>query len=243
MSSREFSTLQANPANFLPTQRLKLFVSSAFNAVKGDAPTEYQFTVTTASTPTLAANGELTVDLTLNGTTDLTLYEGTRFEFAADQVFYLGEEVTFNAGNSYAIAGITMESDGNQTAPAADDTITISSVIPYYSANTLGLSDNGEVIEDNVFSNGFAMEKAMIGLNQSVDVSGPRVIGDPGILVLKECRNTGKTARFEVIYPFCNGYELFTGIVPDVPRNNERAGFQQINATIQVTGLITENVA
>jgi hypothetical protein len=241
MSSLEFSKLASNPVDLIPSQKTKIFVSTAYNRILGESPVKV--TVSAGGTPALA-DGVLTIDLTADEA--VTLYEGTRFIFAADEasvasstkIFYLSQQVVFDG--TTAEVGVKLEGKTGATIPLATDEAYLVSYIPFFSANSINVSDNGEQIEDNVFSGGFNMEKALIGLNQSAELSGPRVIGDPGYAELSECRNTGKVVDVMVVYPFRTGGEMFTAIVSELSRNSERGAFQQCSATLGITGTITE---
>lgn len=242
MSGQNFSTLTAESVNLLPAQKLKVFTSEAYDRVKGIFPSPVVVTVPTVPSINSISNGVITIHLTFSGKTDVILYEGTRIRLAGGD-YYLAEELDITADGPDFTAGVKLEMASNTTTPlTGDETYNLLSYIPYYSANSISLNDGGETIEENVFSNGFAMEKAMIGLNQSVELSGPSVVGDPGLAVAKQCRNTGKVTDIEVVYPFCKGFEEFTGIVSDVPRTAERSGFVQVSTTVGVTGTVGETV-
>ena len=97
MSSLEFSKLASNPVDLIPSQKTKIFVSTAYDKVKGESPTK--ITIAAGGTPALA-DGVLTIDLTADEA--CVLYEGTRFIFAADEasvpasnkIFYLSPVVS-----------------------------------------------------------------------------------------------------------------------------------------------------
>jgi hypothetical protein len=240
MSSLEFSKLASNPVDLIPSQKTKIFLSTAYDRIKGESPD--MVTISIAS-PVLA-EGVLTADLTADEA--VTLYEGTRFVFAADEagvatstkIYYLSQQVTFDG--TTAEEDVKLEAKTGAVIPLVTDEAFLVSYIPFFSANSVNISDNGEQIEDNVFSGGFNMEKALIGLNQSAEMSGPRVIGDPGYEQLSICRNTGAVVDVMIVYPFRTGGESFTAICSELSRNSERGAFQQCSATLGITGTITE---
>ncbi len=241
MSSLEFSKLASNPVDLIPSQKTKIFVSTAYDRVKGETP---EMATISIDTNVALADGVLTADL--ESDIAVTLYEGTRVVFAADEasvsasnkVYYLSQQVEFDG--TTAEAGVKLEAKTGATVPLATDQAFLVSYIPFFSANSVNVSDNGEQIEDNVFSGGFNMEKALIGLNQSAELSGPRVIGDPGYEQLSICRNTGAVVDVMIVYPFRTGGESFTAICSELSRNSERGAFQQCSATLGITGTITE---
>ena len=241
MSSLEFSKLASNPVDLIPSQKTKIFVSTAYDRVKGETPEKATISIDTA---VALVDGVLTVDI--ESDINVVLYEGTRFVFAADEdsvatstkVFYLSEQVEMTAATP--VVGVKMEAKTGAAIPLATDKAYLVSFIPFFSANSVNVSDNGEQIEDNVFSGGFNMEKALIGLNQSAELSGPRVIGDPGYEQLSICRNTGAVVDVMIVYPFRTGGESFTAICSELSRNSERGAFQQCSATLGITGTITE---
>lgn len=240
MSSLEFSSLANNPVDLIPSQKTKIFVSTAYDRVLGEVPV----LATIEILDPVLTGSVLTVDL--ESDISVTLYEGTRFAFAltaedaltSTKIYYLGQEVELTA--TVSSPAITLEAAAGATIPLVTEFAFLSTYIPYFSANSINISDNGEQIEDNVFSGDFNMEKALIGLNQSAEVSGPRVIGDPGYVQLGICRNTGKVCDVMVVYPFRTGGEYFTAICSELSRNSERAAFQQVSATLGITGRITE---
>lgn len=240
MSSLEFSKLANNPVDLIPSQKTKIFVSTAYEKVKGEVPVKATISI---ANPALA-NGVLTVDLTSD--IDVTLYEGTRFIFAAteadvassNKIYYLSQQVEMTATTN--VAAVKLEAKSGSVEPEATDYAYLTMYIPFFSANSINISDNGEQIEDQVFAGGFNMEKALIGLNQSAELSGPRVIGDPGYEQLSICRNTGKVVDVMVVYPFLSGGESFTAICSELSRNSERGAFQQVSCTLGITGSITE---
>lgn len=318
MSSLEFSKLVSNPVDLIPSQKTKIFVSTAYDRITGEKP---EMATISVVSPNLSADGVLTANLSSD--IPVTLYEGTRFVFAlteaevaaSNKVFYLSQQLDFTGGANItittggaiaqgavlislsssspisfptgatltfgsvtitlnepvsltatstafdilaapsavpagstttvasagpAIPGVKLEAKTGATVPTGADKAFLVSYIPFFSANSINISDNGEQIEDNIFSGGFNMEKAMIGLNQSAEMSGPRVIGDPGYEELGICRNTGKVVDVMVVYPFRTGGESFTAICTELSRNSERGAFQQVSATLGITGSITE---
>lgn len=244
MSSLEFSKLASNPVDLIPSQKTKIFVSTAYDRIKGETP---EMATISIDTNVALADGVLTADI--ESDINVVLYEGTRFVFAADEdsvatsdkVFYLSQQVELTGGGSpVTVADVKFEAKTGATIPLVTDKAFLVSYIPFFSANSVNISDNGEQIEDNVFSGGFNMEKALIGLNQSAELSGPRVIGDPGYEELSKCRNTGAVVDVMIVYPFRTGGESFTAICSELSRNSERGAFQQCSATLGITGTITE---
>lgn len=241
MSSLEFSKLASNPVDLIPSQKTKIFVSTAYDKIKGETPNKV--TVSAGGTPALA-DGVLTIDLTADEA--CVLYEGTRFVFAANEdgvassakVFYLSQQVTFDG--TATVEDVKLEAKTGAVIPLATDEAYLTMIIPFFSANSINISDNGEQIEDQVFSGGFNMEKALIGLNQSAELSGPRVIGDPGYAQMSTCRNTGAIIDVMVVYPFRTGGEYFTAICSELSRNSERGAFQQVSCTLGITSSIIE---
>ena len=244
MSSLEFSKLASNPVDLIPSQKTKIFVSTAYDRIKGEVPVKATIAI---DTNVALADGVLTADI--ESDINVTLYEGTRFVFAADEdgvatsnkIYYLSEQITLvGGGTPVTLEDIKFEAKTGSVIPLATDKAFLTTYIPFFSANSVNISDNGEQIEDNVFSGGFNMEKALIGLNQSAEMSGPRVIGDPGYEQLSICRNTGAVVDVMIVYPFRTGGESFTAICSELSRNSERGAFQQCSATLGITGTITE---
>lgn len=240
MSSLEFSKLASNPVDLIPSQKTKIFVSTAYDRVKGETP------IKVTISPTAVALADSVLTATLDSDIDVILYEGTRFVFAANEeavassnkVYYLAQQLEILAATP--VVGVKLEGKTGAAIPLVTDNAYLVSYIPFFSANSVNVSDNGEQIEDNIFSGGFNMEKALIGLNQSAEMSGPRVIGDPGYEQLSICRNTGAVVDVMIVYPFRTGGEFFTAICSELSRNSERGAFQQCSATLGITGTITE---
>jgi hypothetical protein len=105
-------------------------------------------------------------------------------------------------------------------------------MIPYFSVSSIQQTEENEVIEDNVFSGGFAMQKALIGVKDSYELSGARVTNDPGYDVLFECKNTGKMIDIQFVNAFMDGVEEFSALCVGLDRIIDRGDFFQVKAIL-----------
>lgn len=228
MSTYDYRDLIDNPRKLLPCQKNKVFLTNSFNLRNVDGNNnkpEYYETFVLNTSPVQVSRFRFKADILSDS--DLTLYEGTRFVFG-NSVYYLAQQLNLIADEP--ALDVLMQT--RESYPPVDNSEGILKyVIPYFGVNSINQITEDEAIEGNVFSGGFGMEKALVGISDGYEMSGAKVANDEGYNILLECKTTGKMVDVQIIEHFV-GVDEFTAIVVSMDRIIERGDFFQIKCLL-----------
>lgn len=228
MSSTDYSRYINNSRKLLPCQKNKVFLSDVYDprhsvAEKREATT-YDILLLDTS-PVQISRNRFQVDFISDF--DMVLYEGTKFMFA-NRIYYLAEQITLVANTPLlAVKMQTIET----TLPTNGTVGNLKHIYPYFGVNSINQVEENQAIEDNVFSGGFGMEKALVGVSDGYELSGPRAVNDTGYDLLYECKTTGKAIDVQFVTPFIE-IDEFSALVISMDRTVERSNFCQIKCLI-----------
>lgn len=228
MSTYDYYSLIDNPRKLLPCQKNKVFLTNSYNLRNVDGNNnkpEYYETFVLNTSPVQVSRFRFKADILSDF--NLTLYEGTRFVFGST-VYYLAQQVDLIA-NEPAL-DVPMQTR-ELTPPPNNSEGILKYVIPYFGVSSINQITEDEVIENNVFSGGYGMEKALVGISDGYEMSGAKVANDNGYDVLLECKTTGKMVDVQIIEHFV-GVDEFTAIVINLDRIIERGDFFQIKCLL-----------
>lgn len=227
MSTKDFSWLINNGKKFLPCQKNKVFLSNVYNPrSQVNTANTWAVKVVNSSSATVFRT-RFTVDM-ISEVEDLVLYEGTRFEFDGRE-YYLAQYLELKAG----IPVLDVKFETLETTIVQDgDLLELKYIYPFLSCNSVTQQNDSNVAEDNVFSGGFGMEKAIMDISDSYELSGAKVINDVGYNILAEARNTGNVVDVQFIDSFMIGVEEFSAICIGIDRTIDRGDFFQIKVSL-----------
>ncbi len=228
MSTFDYIELIDNPRKLLPCQKNKVFLTNSFNLRNVDGnnnkPTEYETYVLNTS-PVQVNRFRFVADILSNF--DLTLYEGTRFVFGSS-VYYLAQQVNLVAD----VPALNVPFQTREPNPPVDlSTGTLKHIYPYFGVSSINQVTEDEVIEGNVFSGGFGMEKSLVGISDGYEMSGAKVAVDIGYDILLDCKTSGRMVQVQLIEHFV-GVDEFTAIVINLDRIIDRGDFFQIKCLL-----------
>ena len=228
MSTYDYRDLIDNPRKLLPCQKNKVFLTNSYNLRNVDGNNnkpEYYDTFVLNTSPVQVSRFRFKVDILSDF--NLTLYEGTRFVFG-DRVYYLAQQINLVA--NIAVLNVPMQTR-ESSPPTNNSEGTLKYVIPYFGVNSINQVTEDEIVEGNVFSGGFGMEKALVGISDGYEMSGAKVVDDIGYDILLECKTTGKMVDVQIIEHFV-GVDEFTAIVVSMDRIIDRGDFFQIKCLL-----------
>lgn len=236
MSTYDYRALKDNPHKLLPCQTSnKVFLSETFKPYGENfglkqpflnhiENTEFDILLTNTS-PVQVSRLRFVVDII--SSESVTLYEGTRFSFGGDQIYYLAKQINLVA-NVVAIS-VPMQTRANSLATTGQGKLRY--IYPYFGVNSVVESESSEVLTDNVFSGGLGMKQSLVGTNISYELTGPRVENDSGYDRLFGCKMTGDLIGVQLVSHFSEPEE-FTAIVPSMDRIIERGEFFKIKCML-----------
>lgn len=227
-----FANLVADKTNFTPGKNTKLFVSSAYfqNEARPEKTDDLAVgAVTSGATTITVANGF-----------DVDLYEGTILCYKTDwtNVAFGDDYFTnyFVVSDFVAANTTTIPVFGTTETAAGGETIRIPAWIPYFSSASADFGRTSTIITGNVFSDGLAQQKAQIGLDNTVSISGNEVWNDPGLPVLREAVNAGKVFNLTRVRPLLRGLDSAIGFVSDFSDTAPDQEFMTQTGNVAVTG-------
>lgn len=227
MSSYDYHSLVDNPRKLLPCQKNKVFLTNTFdfrNNGINNKPDSYETFVLNTS-PVQVSRFRFKADFVSDS--DVTLYEGTRFVFG-NSVYYLAQQINLIANEP--VLDIPMQTRDSITPPNRAEGI-LKYIYPYFSVNSINQVTEDQVIEGNVFSGGFGMKKALVGISDAYEMTGSKVINDIGYDILFDCKITGRMVGVQFIEHFV-GVEEFVAIVISMDRIIEKGEFFQIKCLL-----------
>lgn len=229
MSTKDYSWLVDNDRKLLPCQKNKVFLGEPYNPREAgfefkshSSPAKWDVNVANTSSATIFRT-RFTVDM-IAELEDVTLYEGTRFEFNGRE-YYLAQYVELKKG----IPVLDVKMETLETVICQDgDVGVLKCIYPFFGCNSI--TDVGEqnVIENNVFSGGFGMEKFIADISDAYELKGSKVNNDVGYELLAECRNTGKMVDVQFVDSFMTGVEEFLALCVGIDRIIDRGDFFQL---------------
>lgn len=228
MSTYDYYSLIDNPRKLLPCQTNKVFLTNAYNLRNVDGNNnkpEYYETFVLNTSPVQVSRFRFKADILSNF--DLTLYEGTRFVFG-NTVYYLAQQVNLIANEP--VLDVAMQTR-EVLPPSHNAQGILKYIIPYFGVSSVKQVTEDEVIENNVFSGGYGMEKALVGISDGYEMNGAKVVDDKGYDVLYECKTTGKMVDVQIIEHFV-GVDEFTAIVVSMDRIIDKNDFFQIKCLL-----------
>lgn len=231
MTTTNFSQLLGNPNALLPGQKGKTFIGETF-----DLGSEIPYESATLVTGSVAANA---TSITVTAGTSVDLQEGTILAFKANwtDVSIIDSFTDYFVVSAFTAAGATsIPIEATPQTAAGDEEIRIFSKFPYYSANSVTINNQPEIISDNVQSNGLFDQKATISQTASIDTSGPRVDNDPGRAALEAVDGQGKRVVVMHLRPENRGGFVGVGVIGELTETSNKNEFVQVTANFDVSG-------
>ena len=227
----QYAALVSNNRNLTVGKETKLFVSDRY--ANGSTPPQKQASL--AGAVALAATS-----ITISAALNVDLWEGTMlfiktswtgvtdYEDYADKYVIVSE---------FAAAGATtIPIEPALVTAASADVIKIPAWIPYFSAKTFSVTGSSNVIQDNVFSGGLDMEKAITSNDNSASSSGPLVYGDLGREECRLARKEGKRIFVLKVTPDQRGGSCFEGIPNQLDESTDETNFDQGTLNFAISG-------
>lgn len=227
-----FATLVADKTNFTPGKNTKSFISSPYfaNETRPEKTVDLAANVTSGATSITLDTGGFDVDL-YEGTILCCKTDWTDIDFGDSYFdkYFVVRTFTESGATTVPVFGT------NQTATSGDE-LRIVAWIPYFSLASHDITRTATIITGNVHSDGFAQQKAQIGLDNSASTSGNEIWNDPALPNLRSCVNTGKLVTVVRSRPLLRGVDAYQAFVSDFSDTAPDQEFMTQTGNFAITG-------